>query len=1557
MTNKTAAGKAPKEKATHGTCASDTDIPDRVEWDADVAQDSAMTYHPQLATSPLTRQCEGGSISLNSAYSISATGQVEYRPDADTELNAVFQFGWLLPRVWAQRLSHAPTELNAADRAWRFRLNGVIAPTPDCVYQLGLYASTTSGAWEVVQTSEHIWETSVCRETDMPQDANVHGADGHLFSVDGTRLCNAISMYRNSLTASTNRSEAYPMCVLGVVRVDMGQLPRPHTIGPVALWMEAYDVTKAAARQAVQDADAKNRRLQRQSTSMAAGATADAKAAPFANEAAGRGARQTLAAIRSEEQLNQPFAVLPADAVQAFNQTGHTHFLMRLVVQGEVSGMSQLQVVCRPTTNTRSCAPSVHTALVEDGGFALSISEIFSTGVGSLEFRFRSPDAQQAKASSEAIPPFAIDITQLRSEPVAVYDPSAHGGTLADAGDSALDFATVEQLRQDIDRLRTTTQTLERASGPAGATGKRGAKGERGEPLRFVDLDEHQKEVLRGKRGLAGPQGKPMNFEDLTSEQRGLLRGERGDRGEKGELGDRGVQGEKGYCFTFDDLTEGQRQLLQGDRGVQGEKGDPLTFEELSEAQKAVLRGEKGERGQKGAPGERGDRGRVGPTGPIGPEGKSGPRGLPGIPGAKGERGETGVPGADGSHGRPAIIKTAFPSVELLRDFVSKSLNLSPNTYYIIDHPNGDAASTGAGAGAEGEDHDHGKMFVYTGEIDLELVVGCTYTQNLTALFKEYNATVRASVQSNVDEWRMSVTLRSEDICVYHLRRGLENSIVQGGYAVKETVITDDALQHVGRLCGVQGRAGEIGGQGEAGLSMLGMRLDFIGTEATRLSLKSPEPNCVFLQIQPTKTHEAGFYLYDSATAVWKLLHGVDVENSFLQWMQQFVDNPNQESVPLVLSMLATTQKHMDGKCSSVKQELQEYRSTNEKWKKYQFEHWKSMGNSQYQQFNTKLTEHGQLMDSVVQQVNGISDRSVNKDELGVVRKLLDKHHETLDRKYKSLRESITEFTERQTVDKHVFEQEQDAVQSRLRDMDTSTLKMLKIIQYLKTAPWNKPLKQVQQDIGKNTFTLRQELMDTIGELRELVYAQEQSAKGQHRATDKRMDTLEQQAEGNLKKVKASTDALVSDTASSIQTKLEHTAEKLTADTDKKLLQTVDALQQERVEKDTKQQEVLADLRVTMKETATDLASSEERWTEKFEEQRQKTTSALHHQVDRTRTDFAKSLREAEAHNTDNLAGLQHEIKQHHTQQVFDTKTLNKKLADIETVLTDDIERKVSASKTHTDEKTRELEQRHSNAVQVLTGEVQNVDTKCTNVDYMLKARLESVEEHIQQLHNEGLQHCETLIAKQQKDTQQLTEKLREDVVLNQQRSAQTLSDQLQRADTAAQDKHATHAKHLERLDIAVLDVRKTHDTFVQSTTQSDAKRAQEMDGFKKDVQGSVRELLNQMKDDQDKLSRQLQETKRELRAHIDSRATDLRTEAKQADAELEDRTTRKYDTHHRIMDQQLGQLRTVVGGICKHVDTFRSARDRLPRTARGTVAAGGGVVGEDVCGTSDGVR
>lgn len=1129
--------------------------------------------------------------------------------------------------------------------------------------------------------------------------------------------------------------------------------------------------------------------------------------------------------------------------------------------------------------------------------------------------------------------------------------------------------------------------------------------------MRFEDLSNTQKEELRGQRGLQGPRGKAMVFDDLTTEQRALLKGEQGDKGDAGQDGERGPQGPVGKAFTFNDLTDTQRELLRGDRGLKGDKGDAMTFEELTDAQKQVLRGEKGDRGHKGDMGERGERGRVGPTGPIGPEGKQGPRGLPGVPGAKGDRGDSGDGGTNGKDGRPAIIKTSFLSVELLRDYVQKSLHLPPNTYYIIDHPS--------------DEEDHGKLFAYTGEMDIELTVCCSYVENIKAVLEEYQATVRTTVQTDRDEWKVLLSLHSDDISVYHLRRGMENSISQSGYLVKESIVTEDAIQHIGKLCGVQGSQGERGAQGTAGASMLGMRLDFIGTEATRLKIQEPEPNAVFLQVQPSKTHEAGFYLFDEPSHAWKLLQGVDVNNSFLQWMSQYVDNPHQESIPLVLSMFSTTQKQMEGHYNSVRNELQEYRNTNEKWKKYQFEHWKSMGNSQYQQFNTQLSEQSQVMENVVQQVNSIAEKSTSKDEFGILRKHMDKQNDKQERQYKSVKESLAEFTERQTVDKSVFEQEQDAVQSKLRDLDMSTLKMLKIIQFLKGAPWSKSikllkhehdqhallhsnfvtqqekhnkdtkhfieqtcpeqLKHFQDDLHKladqltsggvsvdrklaewcdqydkrllsqstdqtdnvmnmekkiqstldkikieitsttvkKQYAVKQEILEKYNELREHVYANEQDNKKMTQTVVKRVEASENRVELSLKKHAQNNDANLQHATATLQTAFDKKIENVNKDTSNKLLQTFDVLQSERKESEEQYTNTLCELQNQLKQTTTDVSVNNEKLTLKLDEQKQKLTTAFTAQVDRCRTDIHKQVRDAETQNSENMATLQNELRQQHTQHVYDIKGTTKKITDVETRVYDDLERKISTSKTYTDERSREIDQKYSNAVQSLTNDAQSIDAKCSAIDYTLKARMESVEEHIQQLFAEGQQQCESMVDKNKKDTLSSLESLREDVMNQQQHMQQAFQQTHKRAEATAHDRLQTQQEHFDRVDGSLLDSKRAFEAFQQHQSKQHTTAIQSMDTMRKEMQQQMQEMYRKMRAENEALTKQLQDVKREVLSTVQDKHSELKSDVQQRQTETTNRVNQQHTQQSQQSKQQLQSIRQIVEGICKHMDTF----------------------------------
>ena len=164
------------------------------------------------------------------------------------------------------------------------------------------------------------------------------------------------------------------------------------------------------------------------------------------------------------------------------------------------------------------------------------------------------------------------------------------------------------------------------AQGPMGPQGPKGDKGETGPKgedgaIKFEELTDEQKELLRGPQGIPGPTGAD---------------GPQGPKGDKGETGPQGIQGPIG--------PEGKQGEVgpQGPQGIQGITGE---------------KGPQGEQGPAGLPGEKGDKGDKGETGPQGPQGiqgiqgEVGPAGPVGEKGDKGDQGEKGEPGPAGDSG------------------------------------------------------------------------------------------------------------------------------------------------------------------------------------------------------------------------------------------------------------------------------------------------------------------------------------------------------------------------------------------------------------------------------------------------------------------------------------------------------------------------------------------------------------------------------------------------------------------------------------------------------------------------------------------------------------------------------------------------------------------------------------------------------------------------------------------------------------------------------------------------------------------------------------------
>ena len=170
------------------------------------------------------------------------------------------------------------------------------------------------------------------------------------------------------------------------------------------------------------------------------------------------------------------------------------------------------------------------------------------------------------------------------------------------------------------------------ADGQRGPQGCRGAKGDRGEKGDKGDKGD------RGETGAQGPRG---------------CRGPAGPEGPAGPPGKDGEPGPPGKGLTIqgafpsaDELEEAVTDPKAGDsysvgeappyeiytwdgvhkkwikqgriQGPPGEKGEPFTWEDLTEEQREALRGEKGETGEKGEKGDRGETGEQGPPGPAG---------------------------------------------------------------------------------------------------------------------------------------------------------------------------------------------------------------------------------------------------------------------------------------------------------------------------------------------------------------------------------------------------------------------------------------------------------------------------------------------------------------------------------------------------------------------------------------------------------------------------------------------------------------------------------------------------------------------------------------------------------------------------------------------------------------------------------------------------------------------------------------------------------------------------------------------------------------------------
>ena len=92
--------------------------------------------------------------------------------------------------------------------------------------------------------------------------------------------------------------------------------------------------------------------------------------------------------------------------------------------------------------------------------------------------------------------------------------------------------------------------------GPQGETGPQGAKGDKG------DTGAQGIQGTQGVKGDKGDKGDPFTYEDFTAAQLLALKGPQGERGPQGETGPQGATGPQGDAFTYEDMTQEQKEEL-----------------------------------------------------------------------------------------------------------------------------------------------------------------------------------------------------------------------------------------------------------------------------------------------------------------------------------------------------------------------------------------------------------------------------------------------------------------------------------------------------------------------------------------------------------------------------------------------------------------------------------------------------------------------------------------------------------------------------------------------------------------------------------------------------------------------------------------------------------------------------------------------------------------------------------------------------------------------------------------------------------------------------------
>jgi hypothetical protein len=257
-----------------------------------------------------------------------------------------------------------------------------------------------------------------------------------------------------------------------------------------------------------------------------------------------------------------------------------------------------------------------------------------------------------------------------------------------------------------------TDSEINALRGPRGERGRDGRSGRDGTDFIFEENRDRISQLLNAEIERLKPELK-LKFSDLSDDDRELLRGPRGLRGQRGK----GFEFEEHKAFfetlrpKFSDFTEEERNslVLKFESLTPEEKSElKLSFDDLTDDEKHSLRGPRGLRGQRGSTGEKGEDGAAGPTGSIGPRGLPGTQGLTGERGPQGVRGEPGRDGYDAPYIVNIRLKKDGDDVSFVFEFSDGSeirtneVGLPTVTSYFVGMGGGSGGS-GGGSGADGK--------------------------------------------------------------------------------------------------------------------------------------------------------------------------------------------------------------------------------------------------------------------------------------------------------------------------------------------------------------------------------------------------------------------------------------------------------------------------------------------------------------------------------------------------------------------------------------------------------------------------------------------------------------------------------------------------------------------------------------------------------------------------------------------------------------------------------------------------------------------------------------